>query len=97
MQNAERTRAMKFERNAHNRELHDVDAELPTLAERGVDFERLLRQHSYTPQELSELLDMGAHTIRRAAREGRLPATIVGDDIVSINRADVLTWLKERG
>jgi excisionase family DNA binding protein len=87
---------MTPERDKHDRAIHEVDADLPTLAEREVDFELLLHQHSYTPEELSELLDIGAHTIRRAAREGRLHATMAGNDIISIRREDVLTWLKER-
>jgi excisionase family DNA binding protein len=85
-----------MDRDTHERAVHDVDADLPTRTEHGVDFERLLHQHSYTPEELSELLEIGAHTIRRAAREGRLHATMAGNDIVSINRADALAWLKQR-
>lgn len=88
---------MGSEHDRHNRDIREVDGDLPTLAEHGVDFETLLRQHSYTPEELSKLLDIGAHTIRRAAREGRLHATMLGHDIISINRSDVLTWLKQRG
>jgi excisionase family DNA binding protein len=79
------------------RDMQQVDADLPTRAERGVDFDTLLHQHSYTPEELSELLEIGAHTIRRAALEGRLRATVVGNDVISISRADALDWLKTRG
>ena len=57
----------------------------------------LLTQDSYTPEELATLLEMDVNLIRQAAYNGRLGATIVDHDILSIGRADALRWLDERG
>ena len=56
----------------------------------------LLRQDRYTPEELAALLPVEVDLIRQAAFQGRLPAEIVGRDIVAIRREDVLRWLAER-
>ncbi len=57
----------------------------------------LLRKEEYTPEELATLLEVDPHVIRRAAREGQLRATMVGDDVVSISREAALQWLASRG
>ena len=54
----------------------------------------LLQQERYTPEEVAELLGIGVHIIQHAAFSGELRAQIVGHDIISIRRDDVLAWLK---
>lgn len=58
--------------------------------------DELLHKESFTPEELATLLDLNVNQIRNACFEGELKATIVNHDIVSIDRADVLTWLASR-
>lgn len=55
----------------------------------------VLRQDEYTPQQLAELLEMTSYQITSAVYDGRLKATVIGSDIVSIRREDVLKWLRE--
>jgi hypothetical protein len=55
-----------------------------------------MMQDRFTPEELATLLEMDVNLIRQAAYQGRLKATIVEHDIVSISRADALRWLDER-
>jgi hypothetical protein len=55
-----------------------------------------LRLLAYRPEELADLLRMSVEVIRHAVFSGELPAEIVGNDIVSIKRADVVTWLAQR-
>jgi hypothetical protein len=59
--------------------------------------EEILRQAAYTPQELAELLEMTPYLIQSAVWRGQLKATVVGHDIVSNQREDVLRWLAQRG
>lgn len=57
----------------------------------------LLRQDRYTPEEVARLLGIGLDVIRHAAFSGELRAQIVGHDIISLKREDVLAWLAEQG
>jgi hypothetical protein len=59
----------------------------------GRDPETLLHASSYTEEELSRLVGVGVYEIRRAAREGRLRARIVDEQVISISRDDALEWL----
>ncbi|HET9015907.1 MAG TPA: helix-turn-helix domain-containing protein [Thermomicrobiaceae bacterium] len=61
------------------------------------DYERELHQDHYTPEELADLLEMDVYVVRSAVWDGKLPARIIGNNIVSIRREDVLRWLAERG
>lgn len=54
----------------------------------------LLRQDTYSPQELAELTGIGDDVILRAARTGDLPALIVDHDVMSIRRDDALIWMR---
>jgi excisionase family DNA binding protein len=54
----------------------------------------LLQQERYTPEEVAELLGISVHIIQHAAFSGELRAQIVGHDIVSLQRDDVLAWLQ---
>jgi excisionase family DNA binding protein len=52
----------------------------------------LLQHDEYTPEEVSRLLGIGVDQVRHAVFTGRLPATVVGEDIVGIRREDVVDW-----
>lgn len=54
----------------------------------------LLQQERYTPEEVAELLGISVHIIQHAAFSGELRAQIVGHDIISLRRDDLLTWLE---
>ena len=54
----------------------------------------LLQQERFTPEEVAELLGIGVHIIQHAAFSGELRAQIVGHDIISLQRDDVLAWLQ---
>lgn len=54
----------------------------------------LLHQDQYTPEEVAELLGMGIGVVRHVAFTGELRAQIIGHDIVSISRTDLLVWLR---
>jgi excisionase family DNA binding protein len=56
----------------------------------------LLQHERYTPEEVSELLGIGLDVVRHAAFTGELRAQIVGHDIISLSRDDVLAWFAER-
>lgn len=58
--------------------------------------EELLNQEHYTPAEAAEVLNMGQRTILSAAYGGELRATMVGHDIVSISRSDLVDWIRRR-
>lgn len=58
--------------------------------------ESLLRKPTYSPQEAAEVLNMRERTINAAAFGGELKAYIVNHDIVSIDRADLIAWLRTR-
>jgi len=54
--------------------------------------ELLVKDH-YTPEEVSELLQIDTYVVRRACWDGALKAHIVDHHIVSIERDDLLHWL----
>lgn len=54
----------------------------------------LLQKDHYTPEEVAQVLGIGLDVVRHAAFTGALPAQIVGHDIISIRRDDVLAWLR---
>jgi excisionase family DNA binding protein len=56
----------------------------------------LLQQERYTPEEVAELLGIGVHIVQHAVFSGELRAQIVGHDIISLQRDDVLAWLEAR-
>lgn len=62
----------------------------------GRDPEQLLHAEVYTEEELSRLVGIGVDVIRRAAREGRLPARIINHEVISIRRDDALEWIRNR-
>jgi hypothetical protein len=58
--------------------------------------EEILRQSEYTPHELADLLEMSLYVIQSAVWNGQLKATVIGHDIMSMRREDVLQWLDSR-
>ncbi len=58
--------------------------------------ETLLHRDVYSPEEAAEVSGIPLRTIRSAAFRGDLKAVIVGHDIVSIERGDLLAWLQDR-
>jgi excisionase family DNA binding protein len=54
----------------------------------------LLQQERFTPEEVADLLGIGVHIVQHAAFSGELRAQIVGHDIISLRRDDVLAWLE---
>jgi hypothetical protein len=56
--------------------------------------EELLHQEVYAPEEAASLLDMDVQRLYAAAFRGELKARIVGRDVVSIRRADLIDWLR---
>jgi hypothetical protein len=54
----------------------------------------LLQLERFTPDAVAELLGIGVHIIQHAAFSGELRAQIVGHDIISLQRDDVLAWLQ---
>lgn len=58
--------------------------------------ETLLHRDVYSPEEAAEVSGIPLRTIRSAAFRGNLKAVIVGHDIVSIERGDLLAWLQDR-
>ncbi len=55
----------------------------------------LLVKHDYTPEEVSELLEIDVYVIRRACWDGALKAEVVDHHIVNIKREDLMRWLDE--
>lgn len=58
--------------------------------------EELLRHEEYTPEEAAEVLNLRQRTIFSAVYGGELKAKMVGNDIVSISRSDLVAWLRRR-
>jgi hypothetical protein len=65
-------------------------------AERLESIEELLHRSVYSPAEAATLLDMDVRQIHAAAYRGDLKAHIVGKDIVSVERGELIRWLRER-
>ncbi len=60
------------------------------------EFDTLFRQDTYTPEEAAELAGCSIDRIYEAAHARRLKARIVGQDVVSIARVDLVAWMTER-
>jgi hypothetical protein len=53
-----------------------------------------LSQDTYTPEEAALVAGTTTDRITQAVRAGDLPAQQAGNDIVSVTRADLATWMK---
>lgn len=81
---------------APRRPLKEVLIEAPSWPEWHKSPDALMRQESYTPEELAELLGLSVHLVRHDAYVGKLPSYIYDHHILSIRREDALRWLSER-
>ncbi len=57
----------------------------------------LMSKDEYTEEEAAELFSQSPYVIRQAVRDGDLPATMAGHQVVSIRREDLLAWMRRRG
>jgi hypothetical protein len=73
-----------------------VDERGPVSPEKMASIEELLHQSTYTPEQAASLLGMDVQRIYAAAFRGDLTARIVGDDVVSVERSDLVDWLRGR-
>lgn len=64
--------------------------------EGGSRYAELLDRDQYTPDEAAHLLGIDNDVIHQAVHRGRLKATMIGNDIVSIDRGDLVGWLDNR-
>ena len=56
-------------------------------------FANTLSKDIYTPDEAAYLLGIDVDTIYTAAQRGDLKATFIGNDLVSVERGDLVAWL----
>ena len=56
-----------------------------------------LNQDEYTSEEVARLIGTTVEVVNRAVYEGELKANRQGRDIICIQRADLLDWLRRRG
>jgi len=57
----------------------------------------VLAKDDYTPQEVARMFGTSLEVVMSAVRDGELKAEREGQDVVCIQRADVLDWLRQRG
>jgi hypothetical protein len=74
--------------------MNDERTGIPAGRLEGID--ELLHRSVYSPEEAATLLDMDVRQIHAAAYRGELKAHIIGKDIVSIERGELIRWLRER-
>jgi excisionase family DNA binding protein len=56
----------------------------------------LIRQERYSIEEVADLLGMSVDLVRRAARNGTLPAMVGDGGVPSIRHEDMVRWLRRR-
>lgn len=60
------------------------------------EFDTLFHKEIYTPEQAAQLASCSIDRIYEAAHAGRLKALVIGHDVVSIKRADLVAWMTER-
>lgn len=75
-----------------DRDSEQVDEQAPVVNRA----EELLRKPQYSPQEAAEVLQLRERTINSAVYGGELKGYVVNGDIVSIERGDLIDWLRRR-
>lgn len=65
-------------------------------AERHESIEDLLHRSVCTPEQAARMLAMDVRQIYAACYCGDLKCRIVGNNIVSVNREDLIRWLRDR-
>jgi hypothetical protein len=73
-----------------------ADGHLAGSSESMSRIEELLRKGTYGPEQAASLLDMDVQRIYAAACRGDLKARVVGNDMVSVERSDLIDWLRHR-
>jgi hypothetical protein len=58
--------------------------------------EELLHKDHYTLAEVAYVLDMPSSSIYSAIMSHKLHALVIGRDVVSITRKDLIDWLRRR-
>ena len=59
--------------------------------------DELRQQDVFTVEEASDVLFLGVDVVRHAVVTGELPAQVFGNDILAIQREDMLTWFMGSG
>lgn len=73
-----------------------MDARMQPLSAHDL-MDRLVHQSHYTPEELSQVVGIGAYAIQHAIYTGELRAFVVNHHCLDILREDALAWLRQRG
>lgn len=60
------------------------------------NFDQILHKDQYTPDEAAYLLGIDDDVINQAVHRGDLHALVIGHDIISIERGDLVRWLERR-
>ena len=60
------------------------------------EFDTLFHKEIYTPEEAAELASCHIDRIYEAAHAGHLRSLIIGQDVISIKRSDLVAWMAER-
>jgi len=60
------------------------------------EFDDLFHKSIYTPQEAAELANVNIDVIYQAVHRGTLKAVVVGHDVISIGRGDLVHWMTIR-
>lgn len=60
------------------------------------EYDELFRKEIYTPEEAADLAGVSLDFIYQAAHRGTLKTFMVGQDVVSIKRSDLIDWMKVR-
>lgn len=58
-----------------------------------INYDRLLEQEHYRPNDLADLLEVDVNVIRQAVFLGELPALVLDHHVVDIRKQDVVHWL----
>lgn len=59
-------------------------------------YSKILQKEAYTPDEAAYLLGIDHDVLYQAVHRGHLNALMIGEDIVSIDRGDLVKWLETR-
>lgn len=60
------------------------------------EFDNLYHKEVYTPEEAAELASVNIDVIYQAVHRGTLNAVVVGHDVISIERGDLVQWMTMR-
>lgn len=69
---------------------------METIEPRQNHFLELMHHDEYKPAELAELVGMDVRALEQEVFQGKLRATVLEHQVISIRREDALNWLRER-